>query len=460
MTKLANGNVRCAIYTRKSTEEGLEQEFNSLDAQREAAHAYIASQRANGWLALPERYDDGGFTGGNMERPALKRLLLDIAVGQVDCVVVYKVDRLSRSLLDFAKMMETFDKQRVAFVSVTQQFNTATSMGRLVLNVLLSFAQFEREIISERTRDKIAATRRKGKWAGGHPLLGYDVDAQRFKLIVNPQEAIRVRAIFALYLKLRSLSSVAEELNRRNGLTKSWTTRKGRQRGGQPFTKTNLHKLLTNVVYLGKVRYKQETHDGEHEAIVDEVLWQQVQALLRQQGRARGNVDGHQAVLKGLLRCVACDRAMTPAHVTKNRAKRYRYYVCTSAQKRGWHSCPSKSLAAPAAERLVGEQLHSFVRDALQRDTSTTQAHCVSDKVQPESPRADATALCVPAARALLEHGWDGLAPAERIELVRLLLERVNYDGAHSKLALTVRTAEIGTLVKALKKETAHAAND
>jgi site-specific DNA recombinase len=224
MTKLANGNVRCAIYTRKSTEEGLEQEFNSLDAQREAAHAYIASQRANGWLALPERYDDGGFTGGNMERPALKRLLLDIAVGQVDCVVVYKVDRLSRSLLDFAKMMETFDKHQVAFVSVTQQFNTATSMGRLVLNVLLSFAQFEREIITERTRDKIAATRRKGKWAGGHPLLGYDVDTQRFKLIVNPQEAIRVRAIFALYVKLRSLTSVAEELNRRNWLTKSWTT--------------------------------------------------------------------------------------------------------------------------------------------------------------------------------------------------------------------------------------------
>jgi len=249
-------------------------------------------------------------------------LLLDIAADQVDCVVVYKVDRLSRSLLDFAKMMETFDKHRVAFVSVTQQFNTATSMGRLVLNVLLSFAQFEREIISERTRDKIAATRRKGKWAGGHPLLGYDVDPQRFKLMVNPQEAVRVRQIFALYLKLRGLTSVAEELNRRSWLTKSWTTRKGRQRGGQPFSKTNLHKLLTNVVYVGKVRYKQETHDGEHEAIVDEVLWQQVQALLRQQGRAKGKADGHQAVLKGLLRCVACDRAMTPAHVTKNRATR------------------------------------------------------------------------------------------------------------------------------------------
>jgi site-specific DNA recombinase len=459
MTRLANGNVRCAIYTRKSTEEGLEQEFNSLDAQREAAHAYVASQKANGWLALPERYDDGGFTGGNMERPALKRLLRDITAGQVDCVVVYKVDRLSRSLLDFAKMMETFEKHRVAFVSVTQQFSTATSMGRLVLNVLLSFAQFEREIISERTRDKIAATRRKGKWAGGHPLLGYDVDPQRFKLIVNPQEAVRVRAIFGLYLKLHGLTSVAEELNRRGWLTKTWITRKGRQRGGQPFTKTNLHKLLTNVVYLGRLRYKQELHDGEHEGIVDEALWQQVQALLRQQGRAQGKSAGPQAVLKGLLRCAACDRAMTPAHVTKNGTKRYRYYVCTNAQKRGWHSCPSKSLSAAAAERLVGEQLQNLLRDALQPEVAR-HTHPVSGDIQTESPAADAAVRCMPAARAFLEHGWDGLAPAEQIELVRLLLEHVKYDGAHAKLALTVRTAAISALVVALAKEKIHDSDD
>jgi site-specific DNA recombinase len=193
--------VRCAIYTRKSTEEGLEQEFNSLDAQREAGEAYIASQKAEGWVSLPERYDDGGYTGGNMERPALQRLLADIEAGKIDSVVTYKVDRLSRSLLDFARMMEVFDKHQVAFVSVTQLFNTATSMGRLVLNVLLSFAQFEREIIGERTRDKIAAARRKGKWSGGMPLLGYDVDPQGSKLRVNEAEAIRVRAIFDLYLR-------------------------------------------------------------------------------------------------------------------------------------------------------------------------------------------------------------------------------------------------------------------
>jgi site-specific DNA recombinase len=204
--------VRCAIYTRKSTEEGLEQEFNSLDAQREAGEAFVASQRAEGWNCLPARYDDGGYSGGNVDRPALCRLLADIEAGQIDCVVVYKVDRLSRSLLDFARMMQTFDQHRVSFVSVTQQFNTATSMGRLILNVLLSFAQFEREIISERTRDKMAATRRKGKWSGGLPVLGYDIDAPGYRPIVNEDEAVQVRAIFQLYLQHEALLPVVQEL--------------------------------------------------------------------------------------------------------------------------------------------------------------------------------------------------------------------------------------------------------
>ena len=219
-------------YTRKSTDEGLDQEFNSLDAQRESGEAYIASQRGAGWECLPDHYDDGGFTGGNMDRPALKRLMADIEAGKVDCVVVYKVDRLSRSLLDFARMMETFEKHHVSFVSVTQQFNTSTSMGRLVLNVLLSFAQFEREIISERTRDKIAAARRKGKWSGGMPLLGYDVDPRGSKLIVNEDEAARVRAIFELYLERQSMIATIEELDCRGWVNKRWTTRKGHERGG------------------------------------------------------------------------------------------------------------------------------------------------------------------------------------------------------------------------------------
>ncbi len=305
-TPPATPTLRCAIYTRKSTDEGLDQEFNSLDAQRESGEAYIKSQAHEGWTCLPDHYDDGGFTGGNMERPALQRLLADIEAGRIDCVVVYKVDRLRRSLLDFARMMETFEKYHVSFVSVTQQFNTATSMGRLVLNVLLSFALFEREIISERTRDKIAAARRKGKWAGGHPILGYDIDPRGFKLIVNEAEAVRVRAIFELYLEHQGLVPVIEELDRRGWVNKRWTTRKGRERGGKPFTKTSLHKLLNNVAYIGKIKYKDEVHDGEHAAIVDVDVWQRVQALLERNGRTGGAAVRNKfgALLKGILRCV------------------------------------------------------------------------------------------------------------------------------------------------------------
>jgi site-specific DNA recombinase len=260
--------VRCAIYTRKSTDEGLDQDFNSLDAQRESAEAYIASQRHEGWLCISERYDDGGFTGGNMERPALKRLFADVESGGIDCVVVYKVDRLSRSLLDFARMMELFDKHAVSFVSVTQQFNTTSSMGRLTLNILLSFAQFEREIISERTRDKMSAARKKGKWVGGMPVLGYDVDRKGGRLIVNEDEALKVRGIYDLYLEHKALIPVVQELERRKWGAKQWTTQRGDVRGGNLFNKSSLFRLLTNVVYTGNVCYKGTIYRGEHEGIV------------------------------------------------------------------------------------------------------------------------------------------------------------------------------------------------
>ena len=257
---------RCAIYTRKSTEEGLDQEFNSLDAQRYSGEAFIASQQHEGWQCLPDHYDDGGFTGGNTDRPALRRLLADIEAGRIDTVVVYKVDRLSRSLLDFTKILETFERHKVSFVSVTQQFNTATSMGRLMLNILLSFAQFEREMISERTRDKMAAARRKGKWAGGMPLLGYDVE--KSKLRVNADEAEKVREIFRLYMEHKALMPVVKELNARGWQRKEWTSKKGTIRGGGPFTKDIVYAVLTNVAYIGKVRYKEEVHEGEHQGIV------------------------------------------------------------------------------------------------------------------------------------------------------------------------------------------------
>ncbi len=221
-----NTPVRCAIYTRKSTEEGLDQDFNSLDAQREAGEAYIQSQRGEGWVRVPDRYDDGGFTGGNMDRPALQRLLGDVGEGKINCIVVYKVDRLSRSLLDFARIMETLDKHKVSFASVTQQFNTTHSMGRLTLNILLSFAQFEREIIAERTKDKVHAARRKGKWTGGRPMLGYDVTPQGGRIFVNEEEAERVRAVFELYLELRALMPTVEELRRRGWTNKRWVTKK------------------------------------------------------------------------------------------------------------------------------------------------------------------------------------------------------------------------------------------
>ena len=356
--------VRCAVYTRKSTEEGLEQEFNTLDAQRESAEAFVKSQAGEGWTCLPDRYDDGGFTGGNMDRPALQRLLADIAAGRIDAVIVYKVDRLSRSLLDFARMMEVFEAHHVSFVSVTQQINSATSMGRLMLNVLLSFAQFEREIIGERTRDKIAAARRKGKWSGGHPLLGYDVDPHGFRLVLNEDEAARVRAIFGLYLEYEGLVPVVQELERRGWVNKRWTTRKGRERGGKPFSKTSLHRLLTNVVYAGKVRYKDEVHDGEQPALIAPGVWQRVQALLLRNGRTGGAPVRNQfgALLKGLLRCVPCGCAMTPAHTTKGHY-RYRYYVCSAAQKRGWHTCPSKSIPAGEIEKFVVERIRCIGKD-------------------------------------------------------------------------------------------------
>jgi len=268
-------SIRCAIYTRMSTEEGLDQQFNSLDAQRDSSEALIASQQHEGWLVNTERYDDGGFSGGNTERPAFKRLIDDIEAGRIDCVVVYKVDRLSRSLLDFAKVMEVFDKYGVSFVSVTQQFNTTHSMGRLTRNILLSFAQFEREIIGERIRDKLAAQCKRDQWTGGYPVLGYDVDRSERtpRLVVNADEATRVRRIFSLSLELKAQTQVSEELERRRWCIKVWQTKKGTAKGGRAFDKCSLHAMLTNPIYAGKIKHKTDIYEGQHEAIIDEGIF-------------------------------------------------------------------------------------------------------------------------------------------------------------------------------------------
>ncbi|WP_437226512.1 recombinase family protein [Planctomicrobium sp. SH661] len=369
--------IRCAIYCRKSTEDGLEQEFNSLDAQREAGEAFVTSQKNEGWVCLPDQYDDGGFSGGNMDRPGVRQLLKDIEAGHIDCVVVYKVDRLSRSLMDFARIMETFEKHNVSFVSVTQQFNTTHSMGRLTLNILLSFAQFEREIIGERIRDKIAAQRRRGRWAGGIPVLGYDVDrtGPSPKLVINPAEAVRVREIFDLYLNLGSLLPVVEELQRRDWRNKAWTTKKGRPKGDGSFDKCSVHALLTNPIYIGKIRHKSELFDGVHEPIVSEDVFRRVQKQLQHNSRTGGVEvrNRHGALLKGLLVCKSCDRSMTHTFTGKG-SRRYRYYTCTQAIKNGRRSCPSGSLSAPEIEQAVVDQFRELAASPVLRAEVLKQA--------------------------------------------------------------------------------------
>jgi site-specific DNA recombinase len=501
--------MRCAIYTRKSTEEGLEQEFNSLDAQRDAGEKYIESQRGEGWECLHDRYDDGGYTGGNMDRPALKRLLNDIEAGRVDCVVVYKVDRLSRSLVDFSKIVEHFDRHQVSFVSVTQQFNTASSMGRLMLNVLLSFAQFEREIISERTRDKIAAARRKGKWAGGMPLLGYDIirPVGGSKLVVNEDEAARVRQIFQLYLDENSLTRVGQILNDRGWTTKAWTTKKGQARGGKPFDRGRLFHMLTNPVYIGKIKYKDDVHDGEHEAIVPIDLWKQVQTRLRYNAHSGGAIarNKYNALLRGLIYCSHCGAPMTHTYTTK-RSVRYRYYVCQHAQKEGWHTCPSKSIPAPAAEQFVVDQIRSIGNDPslvaqtiavahrqaadqiaalreeqgiLTRELKShhAQVRAITDnaaqgidgnrlaELQERVTTAERrnTAIAeeitalqknlisedeIIAAMADFDPVWDALSPRQQHDLIHLLIERIEYDGQAGEISITFHPTGIRSLAE------------
>jgi DNA invertase Pin-like site-specific DNA recombinase len=343
-------SVRCAIYTRKSTEHGLELEFNSLDAQREACEAYIKSQMHDGWTALPARYDDPAYSGGNLERPALQKLLGDIDGGRIDVVVVYKIDRLTRSLADFAKLVEAFDKKAISFVAVTQQFNTTTSMGRLTLNVLLSFAQFERELSSERVRDKIAASRQKGKWTGGGIPLGYDVKDK--KLVINVAEANTVRAIFQRYLELKCLRRLKVELDEKGIVSKQRANASGRNPGGVRLTYGPLTYLLKNQTYLGKMGHKGSWFPGEHAAIIDPAIFNAVQALLKSNSVIRRRRSDNQSLLKGLL-FDDCGNAMSPSFTSK-RGVRYRYYVSSALLSgRGNPGASIRRIAAPNLEQRV-----------------------------------------------------------------------------------------------------------
>jgi len=361
----ANGSpklVRCAVYTRKSTDEGLDQAFNSLDAQREACEAYIASQRHEGWSCLPEQYDDGGFSGGSMDRPALKQLLADIAAKRADVVVLYKIDRLTRSLSDFARIVEVLDRAGASFVSVTQAFNTTTSMGRLTLNVLLSFAQFEREVGAERVRDKIAASKKKGMWMGGVCPIGYDVRERA--LVVNEAEAETVRLIFRLYLQLGSVLVLESELRKRGVLSKRRVGRGGGETGGKPFTRGALYVLLRNPLYVGRVRHRDQSYPGQHEAIVDDDTFDRAQRLLdaNSVGRRAGacGTEKFGALLVGRL-FDEHGRRMSPSHTNKG-GKRYSYYVSRTDDP---DTAEHPIVRAPAGEleALVIARLQAFLLD-------------------------------------------------------------------------------------------------
>lgn len=375
--------IRCAIYTRKSTDEGLEQEFNSLDAQREACEAYAMSQRHEGWIVLPNRYDDGGFTGANMERPALRRLMSDIEAGMVDLILVYKVDRLSRSLLDFSKLIELFEQKGVSFVSITQSFNTSTAMGKLVLNILLSFAEFERAIIAERVRDKIAASKRKGKFMGGTPILGYDINADNHKLVVSPDEARIVRNIFKRFAEVGSGLTVAKELNAKGVTTKSWTTRDGKFRPGKPWDGPAIYRIIANPTYIGKTKHKDKIYPGEHEAIVTQVLWDKAHILIQHDGRVGSRISEKvPALLKGIIRCGHCHHSMYPTYTTR-KGKTYRYYLCVKASKNGYDSCPIKTVAAGEIEDAVIGQLRAIFRSPeMIAQTCIAAKHLQTEEIQ------------------------------------------------------------------------------
>ncbi|MBF0370487.1 MAG: recombinase family protein [Magnetococcales bacterium] len=430
--------VRCAIYTRKSTDEGLDMEFNTLDAQREACENYIASQKAEGWTPVPDRYDDGGFSGGSLERPALKRLLTDIETDRIDCVVVYKIDRLTRSLMDFSKLVEIFERGKVTFVSVTQHFNTTSSMGRLTLNILLSFSQFERELAAERIRDKFAASRKRGIWMGGHPPLGYDV--QDRKLVINDAEADLVRHIFKRYIQIGSTTTLTQELAEAGHQSKSWVTTSGKSRGGKPFNKGTLLKILNNRVYIGEAVHKEVSYPGEHKAIINKTDWDRVHSILEINAPRRANRTRAQtaAPLKGILRCGSCGRAMKPSHTRKG-GRLYRYYTCQNALKNGHDACPLKTVAAREIEGIVLGQLQTLTRTPEMVAKTWKAAKIDEDWV---------TEREIIEALQSLEPVWEALFPGEQHRLVQLLVDRVTVN--MNEIEVRLRGEGLETLARDL----------
>ena len=423
---------RCAVYTRKSSEEGLDMEFNSLDAQRDACEAYVTSQKAEGWVALRDRYDDGGFSGGTLDRPALKQLLSDIEAGLIDVIVVYKIDRLSRSLMDFARLVEVFDRNNVTFVSVTQAFNTTTSMGRLTLNILLSFAQFEREVIGERIRDKFAASRKRGMWMGGFVPMGYDVKDR--KLVVNEAEATTVRMIFDRFAALGSASILARALQAEDV----------RNKRGKRIDKGFIYKLIGSRVYLGEAVHKGMSYPGEHDAIISQDLWDRVHSILKQSPRDRRakNRNSSEALLKGLI-FTDTGTAMTPTYTRKGE-RLYHYYTSMDLiRNRETNGAGPMRLAAAMVDgaviaemrRIIGSpEIATRVIDAQRRECVSTDERVIVSALQ------------------RFNDLWDALYPAEQARIVRLLVDRVTVGPAG--MAVDLRNNGIATLVRDLSAST------
>jgi DNA invertase Pin-like site-specific DNA recombinase len=427
--------LRCAVYTRKSSEEGLEQEFNSLHAQREACESYIASQRSEGWVLVRDQYDDGGISGGTLERPGLKRMLADIEDGLVDVVVVYKIDRLSRSLMDFSKLIEVFDRNGVTFVSVTQSFNTTTSMGRLTLNILLSFAQFEREVTAERIRDKVKASRMKGMWMGGCPPLGYEVKDR--KLVENPADAAHVRWVFARFIEIGSGTVLARELAER-GVTTS---------RGHRIDKKFIYRMLNNRVYIGEAVHKGDSYPGEHDAIVEREVWDKVHAILTESPRkraARTRADTP-ALLKGLL-YGPDGAAFSPTHTRKG-GRLYRYYVSQTVLKHGAGSCSVGRVPAGEIEAAVIDQLRAVFRQP-EIVAGTWKAARTHANDFTEAEALDALTRLDPL--------WGELFPAEQARIVTLLVERV--DIGTDSLNVRLRVDGLAGLAREMHAEVEKAA--
>lgn len=397
----------CAIYTRKSTTEGLDQEFSTLDAQRESAESYINSQKHEGWTIHPELYDDGGFTGANIDRPALQKLLNDIKAGKINCVVVYKVDRLSRSLLDFSQLLEFFDKNKVAFVSVTQQFNTNTSMGRLTLNILLSFAQFEREIISERTKDKMGAARRRGQWLGGRPPFGYIRDPETKKLTIEPLEAAIVKEIYTLYLRGNSSFEITQILNNKGTSTRPWTTKKGKAFGNKSFSDNHILYILKNPTYIGQVNFGGTIYVGQQPAIIEEADFIKVQRVMEQNRVDRKPSKNAEStgLLTHILKCRVCNTAMIHTYTIKKHKHKYRYYVCGNYQKRVGSACPNRSIPAQLLENAVVEKVKGFIKSA-----------------------PDGAVLRSAETEAIISTVWDTLFPLEQRRTLKHIVKEVDCD--------------------------------